>query len=113
MDFNYKSWDQVTVKVWKIRKGQHEVYIRDKKVKESAIFEHLTTCSQTCGIANPGVKWSECRILDQDDNAFRRKALESMHIKSRKDKVVNRNEGNLDPIWDRTLIECMKRDRKR
>ena len=101
-----------SVKVWKIRKGQHETYIRDKKIKESAIFEHLVNCSQTCGIANPGVKWSECKILEQDDNSYRRKALESMHIKKNRDRVVNRNEGSLDPIWDRSLNVCMGKTKR-
>ena len=101
-----------SVKVWKIRKGQHEGYIRDKKVKESAIFEHLTNCIQTCGIDNPGIKWAECEILGQEDNVYRRKALDSMHIKMRKEKVVNRNEGSLDPIWDRVVKDCSKNKKR-
>ena len=102
-----------SVKVFSIRKGQHENYIKDRKIKESAIYEHLVNCSQTCGINNPGVKWDSCKILGQDDNSYRRKALESMEIKKRKDKVVNRNEGSLDTVWDRALVECMKKDKKR
>ena len=72
----------------------------------------MVECSQTCGIDNPGVNWAECRILGQDGNSYRRKALESIFIKEKKDRVVNRNEGSLDPIFNRAVIECMKRDKR-
>ena len=55
------------------------------------------------------MKWEECRILDQEENSTKRKALESIHIKKNEQSVINRNSGNLDQIWDRSIKECSKK----
>ena len=66
-------------------------------------------CGTTCGIQNPGIKWDECQILGNESNSIKRKALESMYIRRAKDKVVNRNMGSLDEIWNRTIEHCSSR----
>ena len=96
-------------KIWRIRQGQHRSYIRDKKLRDSAILEHLVDCQDTCGIDNPGVKWENCKILGQESNEIKRKALESMYIRKHESSVINRNQGSLDQIWARAIKECNNR----
>ena len=102
-----------TEKIWKTRKEQHKGYIKDGKIKDSAILEHLIDCSSICGIDNPGVNWDKCSILGQDSNSDRRKALESIAIRKNTEKVVNRNLGSLDDVWNRALKACSVRKKKR
>ena len=66
------------------------------ELRDSAILEHLVECKEICGINNPGVKWDECRILDQESNGIKRKALESMYIRKYESSVINRNQGSLN-----------------
>ena len=69
----------------------------------------MVDCSTTCGIPNPGVKWEECQILGSESNSVKRKSLESMFIRKAKDRVVNRNLGSLDEVWNRTIEHCSSR----
>ena len=75
------------------RLTEHNNSILERKVRSSALFEHLTQCQQMCGVQRPRVKWGMASILCQESHNGKRLARESLEIKMLGGTTVNRNSG--------------------
>ena len=67
-----------------------------KKASSSAIHEHMTN-------TNHEMDWNDVKVLERENNTFRRKVKEAIHIK-RRTPSLNRDQGlDLPPIYHTLL----------
>ena len=92
-----------TERPWGTRLNEHKTYVRDKRVRSSAVLEHLLECQETCECIQPGVQWDQCELIDQEKNKQKLQVLESIHIKMNQANAINRKGGDIDGSWDKVI----------
>lgn len=79
---------------------QHSYDVKTKHVATNALAEHAVSTSHD-------IDWDSAKIIGKEKNKTARLHLESLHIQTT-DNTLNRNSGNLPPIYTRCLRHIIK-----
>ena len=74
--------------------------MKTKHVATNALAEHAVSTSHD-------IDWDSAKIMGKEKNKTARLHLESLHIQTT-DNTLNRNSGNLPPIYTRCLRHIIK-----
>lgn len=80
---------------YKKRLQQHARDVQKEDTRNNALAEHAVT-------ANHRIDWEKARIIEKEKLTTSRLHLESLVIQTTA-HTLNRNEGNLNPIYARSL----------
>ena len=80
--------------VWTV---EHKYYVKNGDSTKSAFAHHSLTSKQS-------INWADSRILENEEDYYRRLFLESYHINSRND-TMNKKESVLFPSIYRELFD--------